>query len=60
MFDDLSDEELLLAYNKLYSEIKQDSWNLFVEYNIIDTVLVDELEDKLKLFRGQNKTEIST
>ena len=26
-------------------------WNRFVEYNIIDTVLVDELEDKMQLIQ---------
>ena len=32
-----------------FREFYEKDWNLFVEYNIIDTVLVDELEDKLKL-----------
>lgn len=49
MFEHLSDKELLQAYQSIDTEIKTDCWNSFVEYNIIDTVLVDELEDKMKL-----------
>ena len=32
-----------------FKEFYEKDWNKFVEYNIIDTVLVDELEDKMKL-----------
>ena len=32
-----------------FKEHYEKDWNGFVEYNIIDTVLVDELEDKMKL-----------
>ena len=32
-----------------FKEFYEKDWNRFVEYNIIDTVLVDELEDKMKL-----------
>ena len=32
-----------------FKEFYDNDWNRFVEYNIIDTVLVDELEDKMKL-----------
>ena len=32
-----------------FKEFYEGDWNRFVEYNIIDTVLVDELEDKMKL-----------
>lgn len=47
--------EVELGHTKLenphdsFKEFYSENWNLFVEYNIIDTVLVDELEDKLKL-----------
>ena len=32
-----------------FKEFYDGDWNRFVEYNIVDTVLVDELEDKMKL-----------
>ena len=32
-----------------FREFYEKDWNRFVEYNIIDTALVDELEDKMKL-----------
>jgi len=32
-----------------FREFYENDWNRFVEYNIIDTVLVDKLEDKMKL-----------
>ena len=47
--------EVELGHKKLdnpydtFREFYENDWNLFVEYNIIDTVLVDELEDKMKL-----------
>lgn len=47
--------EVELGHKKLenphdsFRDFYEKDWNLFVEYNIIDTVLVDELEDKLKL-----------
>tara|TARA_B110001454_G_scaffold136920_1_gene127239 strand:+ start:1484 stop:3925 length:2442 start_codon:yes stop_codon:yes gene_type:complete len=47
--------ETELGKNKLdsgfetFKEHYEKDWNGFVEYNIIDTVLVDELEDKMKL-----------
>jgi DNA polymerase elongation subunit (family B) len=47
--------EVELGHNKLdnphdsFKDFYEKDWNLFVEYNIIDTVLVDQLEDKLKL-----------
>ena len=47
--------EVELGHKKLenphdsFKEFYEKDWNLFVEYNIIDTVLVDQLEDKLKL-----------
>ena len=47
--------EVELGHKKLenpHDSVKdfyEKDWNLFVEYNIIDTVLVDQLEDKLKL-----------
>ena len=30
------------------SEFYENDWNRFIDYNIIDTVLVDELDDKMK------------
>ena len=47
--------ETELGKNKLesgfetFKEFYDNDWNRFVEYNIIDTVIVDELEDKMKL-----------
>lgn len=47
--------EVELGHKKLdnphdtFREFYEKDWNLFVEYNIIDTVLVDQLEDKMKL-----------
>jgi len=47
--------EVELGHSKLenphdtFKEFYEKDWNLFVEYNIIDTVLVDQLEDKMKL-----------
>ena len=47
--------ETELGKNKLesgfdtFKEFYEGDWNRFVEYNIIDTVIVDELEDKMKL-----------
>ena len=47
--------EVELGHKKLenphdsFREFYEKDWDLFVSYNIIDTVLVDELEDKLKL-----------
>lgn len=49
MYSAMSDEELLSQYELLDTEIKQESWNLFVNYNQIDTIRVSELEDKLGL-----------
>ena len=47
--------EVELGKNKLESgydtfrEFYENDWNRFIDYNIIDTKLVDELEDKMKL-----------
>ena len=47
--------ETELGKNKLesgfdtFKEFYDNDWNRFVEYNIIDTVIVDELEDKIKI-----------
>jgi DNA polymerase elongation subunit (family B) len=47
--------EVELGKNKLESgydtfrEFYEKDWNRFIDYNIIDTKLVDELEDKMKL-----------
>jgi len=47
--------EVELGKNKLesgfdtFKEFYEKDWNRFIDYNIIDTALVDELEDKMKL-----------
>tara|TARA_R110001606_G_scaffold138666_4_gene276970 strand:- start:7041 stop:9524 length:2484 start_codon:yes stop_codon:yes gene_type:complete len=47
--------EVELNKNKLesgydtFKEFYEKDWNRFIDYNIIDTKLVDELEDKMKL-----------
>ena len=47
--------EVELGHKKLdnpydtFRDFYEKDWNRFVEYNIIDTVLVDQLEDKMKL-----------
>lgn len=47
--------EVELGKNKLesgydtFKEFYDNDWNRFIDYNIIDTKLVDELEDKMKL-----------
>ena len=46
--------EVELGKNKLESgyetfrEFYENDWNRFIDYNIIDTKLVDELDDKMK------------
>jgi len=45
----LVDGSLLKRFTALDNEIKQKAWDLFVEYNQIDTIRVSELEDKLGL-----------
>ena len=42
-------KELTPDYIRLDGIIKQRSWDLFIEYNQVDTVRVSELEDKLGL-----------
>lgn len=47
--------EVELGHKKLdnqfdtFKEFYEKDWNRFIDYNIIDTQLVDELEDKMKL-----------
>jgi DNA polymerase elongation subunit (family B) len=47
--------EVELGHKKLennydtFREFYENDWNRFVDYNIVDTQLVDELEDKMKL-----------
>lgn len=47
--------EVELGHKKLennydtFKEFYENDWNRFIDYNIIDTQLVDELEDKMKL-----------
>ena len=51
---DLTTLEVELGKNKLESgyetfrEFYENDWNRFIDYNIIDTKLVDELDDKMK------------
>lgn len=45
---ELGKSKLEHGYDTFKEQYEQD-WNGFVEYNIVDTVLVDELEDKMKL-----------
>ena len=47
--------EVELGHKKLenkfdtFKEFYENDWNRFIDYNIIDTKLIDELEDKMKL-----------
>jgi DNA polymerase elongation subunit (family B) len=45
----MSNEELLLEYNKIDFIIKEKCWDKYLEYNTIDVKRVAQLEDKLKL-----------
>ena len=51
MFDHLSDEELLQQYNELDAEVKQKAYDEFTHYNVIDTMLLHKLENKMLLVR---------
>ena len=42
-----------VEYNKLGNQIKQLSWNKFVDYNVIDTELITQLEDEKNMVRLQ-------
>jgi DNA polymerase elongation subunit (family B) len=46
--EELDKEKLKHPYNS-FKEFYSNDWNLFVDYNIVDVELVDELEDKMKL-----------
>lgn len=46
--EELNDEKVKHQYNTFKDFYTQD-WDLFVDYNIHDVVLVDQLEDKMKL-----------
>lgn len=45
---ELGREKLKSPYRS-YKEFYTKDWNLFVEYNVVDTELVDALEDKMRL-----------
>ena len=45
---ELGKKKLESGYDS-FKEFYEGDWNGFIEYNIIDTLLVDELEDKMKL-----------
>ena len=47
--DNIDKETLKYIYNIVDVDIKQESWNKFTSYNIIDVELVDRMEDKMKL-----------
>ena len=47
--DNIDEETLKFIYNIVDVDIKNDCWNKFISYNIIDVELVDRLEDKMKL-----------
>ena len=47
--DNIDVEILKSIYNILDTNIKNESWNKFTAYNIVDVELVDRLEDKMKL-----------
>lgn len=46
--EELEDEKIKHEYNT-FKEFYTQNWELFVDYNIHDVVLVDKLEDKMKL-----------
>jgi len=46
--EELSDEKIKHNYST-FKEFYTNDWELFVDYNIHDVVLVDRLEDKMKL-----------
>lgn len=46
--EELNDEKIKHEYNS-FKEFYTKDWELFVDYNIHDVVLVDRLEDKMKL-----------
>ena len=45
---ELGEKKLESGY-ETFKEFYDNDWNRFVDYNIIDTVLIDKLEDKMKL-----------
>ena len=45
---ELGEKKIDAGYDT-FKEFYEGDWNRFVEYNIVDTVLVDKLEDKMKL-----------
>ena len=42
-------EKKLESGFETFKEFYEGDWNRFVDYNIVDTVLIDKLEDKMKL-----------
>ena len=48
-FSEISDDQLISMYTDLDAEIRQEMYDKFVRYNVIDTQLVTELDNKLKL-----------
>jgi DNA polymerase elongation subunit (family B) len=47
-FIELGKHKLESSY-ETFKEFYEKDWQLFVEYNCVDTILVDELEDRLRL-----------
>ena len=52
-FVELGQKKLDHSEYATFSEFYKNDWNKFVDYNVIDTVLVDRLEDKMKLIELQ-------
>ncbi len=52
-FVELGQKKLDHSEYATFSEFYRNDWNKFVDYNVIDTVLVDRLEDKMKLIELQ-------
>ena len=52
-FVELGEKKLDHSEYATFAEFYKNDWNKFVDYNVIDTVLVDRLEDKMKLIELQ-------
>ena len=52
-FVELGQKKLDHSEYATFSDFYKNDWNKFVDYNVIDTVLVDRLEDKMKLIELQ-------
>lgn len=50
--DKLTNAQLKKLYKDIDKKVKQDSYNLFVDYNIKDTNLITKLDDKLNFIQA--------